>query len=85
MQHKNRKFLKKDKGSIDAEEPCVDVFIKLMAINSWPLFCDNPLFVPIVENLFGMLLFILCVQIFLHSNYTKPTSIFIISLFSRNF
>lgn len=55
MQHKNPKCLKKDKGSIDAEELCVEEFIKLMAINSWLLFYVNPHFVLIVENLFGML------------------------------
>lgn len=56
MQHKNRKYSKKDKGSIDAEELCVEEFIKLMAINSWLLFYDNLHFVLIVENLFGKLL-----------------------------
>lgn len=63
MQHKNRKFLKKGKGSTDVEEPCVEEFIKLMAINSWLLFCDNPLFVPIVENLFGMFVYFKCTNI----------------------
>lgn len=73
MQHKNQKYLKKDKGSIDAEELCVEEFIKLMAINSWLLFYDNPLFVPIVENLFGMLLFILYIQMYLHFKCINPT------------
>lgn len=69
MQHKNQKYLKNDKGSIDAEELCVEEFTKLMAINSWLLFYDNQLFVPIVENLFGMLLFILNTQMLLHFKY----------------
>lgn len=53
MQHKNQKCLKKDKDSTDAEEQCVDEFIKLTGINSWPPFCGNLLFVHIVENSFG--------------------------------
>lgn len=65
MHHKNQKYSKKDRDSIDGEELCAEEFIKLMAINSWLLFYDNPPFVLIVENLFGNILLYIYICMFM--------------------